>query len=77
MQGKKLWVLIQYIGRVLILLILLTLLLPKLAAICDIWISSIIRDEEKPNGNPMRVEAHPWREFVVDLIPGTDSEPKP
>jgi hypothetical protein len=75
MHRKKLWVLIQYIGRVLILLVLLTLLLPKLVAICDIWISSIVRDEEKPNGNPMRVEAHPWKEFVVHLIPGTSDEP--
>jgi hypothetical protein len=75
MQGKKLWVFIQYIGRVLILLVLLTLLLPKLAAICDIWISTIIRDEEKPNGNPIRVEAHSWKEFVVHLIPGTNNEP--
>lgn len=75
MQRKKLWVLIQYVGRVLILLVLLTLLLPKLAAICDIWISSIIRDEEKPNGNPMRVETHPWKEFVIHLLPGTNNEP--
>ncbi|MDD2235206.1 MAG: hypothetical protein PHZ11_09465 [Desulfitobacteriaceae bacterium] len=77
MPGKKLWLLIQYIGRVLIFLILLTLLLPKLAVICDIWISSIIRDEEKPNGNPMRVESHSWKEFVADLIPGSDSDPEP
>jgi hypothetical protein len=74
MQRKKLWVLIRYIGRVLILLVLLTFLLPKLAAICDIWISSIVRNEEKPNGNPMRVEVHPWKEFVIHLIPGTNNE---
>ena len=62
MRRENWWVLFQYIGRVLILLVLLTLLIPKLAAVCNIWISSIIRDEQRPNGNPMRVETTPWKE---------------
>ena len=74
MRRRNRWVLFQYLGRILILLFLLTLLLPKLATVCNIWITSIIRDEQRPNGNPLRVETRPWKEFVVHLIPDVDKE---
>ncbi|MFZ3102901.1 MAG: hypothetical protein WA131_08175 [Desulfitobacteriaceae bacterium] len=75
MRRKNWWVIFQYIGRVLILLVLLTLLIPKLAAVCNIWISSIIRDEQRPNGNPMRVEIPPWKDrFVVRIINDGEKE---
>ncbi|MHB8124100.1 MAG: hypothetical protein ACYDEJ_00425 [Desulfitobacteriaceae bacterium] len=74
MPRKNRWVFLKYLGRVFILLVLLTLLIPKLAVICNIWISSIIRDEQRPNGNPMRVEIPLWKEFVVHLIPDVDKK---
>ncbi|SPF35441.1 conserved hypothetical protein [Candidatus Desulfosporosinus infrequens] len=46
-----------YLGRVFILLILLAVLLPKLMAVCNIWMSSFLHNEQKPIGNPLRVEA--------------------
>lgn len=60
------------------LLLLLAVLLPKLAAVCGIWISSIIRDDQKPSGNPMKVEGPSFNEFVIHLFPdgrGKDSKP--
>ena len=46
-----------YLARVFILLILLAVLLPKLAAVCNIWMSSRLHNEQRPIGNPLRVEA--------------------
>jgi hypothetical protein len=31
--------------------------LPKLMAVCTIWMSSFLHNEQKPMGNPLRVEA--------------------
>jgi len=45
-----------YLGRVFILLILLAVLLPKLMAICNTFMSSLLHNEQKPIGNPLRVE---------------------
>ena len=58
-----------YLGRVLILLLLLAVLLPKVAAVFGIWMSSIRRDDQKPHGNPMRVQTLPWSQFVMHLFP--------
>ncbi|GAB6156124.1 hypothetical protein JCM17380_48760 [Desulfosporosinus burensis] len=46
-----------YLGRVFILLILLAVLLPKLAAVCNSWMSSLLHNDQKPFGNPLRVQA--------------------
>lgn len=60
-----------YLARVFILLILLAVLLPKLVTVCSSWLSSQSRDEEKPSGNPMRVEEPQpsWTKFVIQLFP--------
>lgn len=63
-----------YLGRVFILLVLLAVLLPKLAAVCNIWMSSFLHDEQKPMGNPLRVEAPGWSKFVIDLFPTSQKE---
>lgn len=49
-----------YLGRVFILLILLAVLLPKLAAVCNLWMSSLLHNDQKPLGNPLRVD-EPFR----------------
>lgn len=59
---------ILYVGRVFLLLLLLAVLLPKLVGIASTWLDSAIRNEEKPSGNPMRVEKLPWSEFVLHLF---------
>jgi len=63
-----------YLGRVFILLILLAVLLPKFAAVCNIWMSSLLHTEQKPIGNPMRVEAPGWSKFVIQLFPSSKSD---
>ncbi len=63
-----------YLARVFILLILLAVLLPKLAAVCNIWMSSRLHNEQRPIGNPLRVEAPGWSKFVIQLFPATQKE---
>jgi len=58
-----------YIGKVFLLLVLLAFLLPKLAVVWSGLLSSLGENEEKPRGNPMRVESHPWSEFVMHIFP--------
>ncbi|EHQ88124.1 hypothetical protein [Desulfosporosinus youngiae] len=45
-----------YLGRVFVLLILLAFLLPKLVAMCNSWMSTLLHNDQKPHGNPLRVE---------------------
>jgi len=67
---KKRWIdFFLYLGRVFILLILLAVLLPKLASVCNIWMSSHLHNEQSPLGNPLRVEAPGWSKFVIQLFP--------
>ncbi|HEY8909765.1 MAG TPA: hypothetical protein VIM51_05735 [Desulfosporosinus sp.] len=63
-----------YLGRVFILLILLAVLLPKFVAVCNIWMSSLLHSEQKPIGNPLRVEEPGWSKFVIRLFPATRSD---
>ncbi|MDQ7095821.1 hypothetical protein REC12_19700 [Desulfosporosinus sp. PR] len=63
-----------YLGRVFLLLIILAVLLPRLAAVCNIWISSLLHDDHKPMGNPMRVEAPDWTKSVLQLFPVSRKE---
>lgn len=63
-----------YLGRVFLLLILLAVLLPKLAIVCNIWISSLLHNDHKPKGNPMRVEAPEWTKSVLQLFPISQKE---
>jgi hypothetical protein len=63
-----------YLGRVIILLILLAVLIPKFAVVCNIWMSSLLHSEQKPNGNPMRVESPGWSKFVIQLFPASQSD---
>lgn len=58
-----------YLGRVFILLILLAVLLPKLLALCNLWMSSFLHHDQKPNGNPLRVERPGWGEYVSRCLP--------
>ncbi|KUO78181.1 MAG: hypothetical protein APF81_05540 [Desulfosporosinus sp. BRH_c37] len=64
----------MYLVRVFILLTLLAVLLPKLAAACNIWMSSRLHNEQRPIGNPLRVEAPGWSKFVIQLFPATQKE---
>jgi hypothetical protein len=57
-----------YLLRVFILLILLAVLLPKLMAVCNIWMSSFLHNEHKPIGNPLRVEVPGWSQFVFQRL---------
>jgi hypothetical protein len=59
---------------VLSLLIVLAVLLPKLVAVCNSWISSQLHNEQQPIGNPLRVEAPGWSKFVIQLFPTTQKE---
>ena len=58
-----------YLGRVFVLLILLAVLLPKLIALCNLWMSSLLHHDQKPNGNPLRVESPGWGEYVIHWLP--------
>ena len=55
LQTKRWRNLFLYLGRVLVLLALLALL-PKLVAICNSWMSSLLHNDQKPLGNPLRVD---------------------
>lgn len=59
------------IARIMILLILLAVVLPKLVSVCSIWISARGQDERKPSGNPMRVEEPYWSRYVLQLLPNS------
>ena len=63
-----------YLGRVFILLILLAVLLPKLMAVCNIWMSSLLHNEQKPIGNPLRVEVPGWGKFVFQRFQTSQGE---
>lgn len=78
MQKVKSWPeFFFYLARVFVVLVLLAVLLPKLVTVCSIWISSYSRDEQKPSGNPMRVEEQqqPWSKFVIQLFPNQKDNP--
>lgn len=57
------------LSKIFLLLALLAFLLPKLALIWGGWMSSIGDGDHRPRGNPMRVESHPWSEFVMRIFP--------
>ncbi len=63
-----------HLGKIFILLILLAVLLPKLAAVYDIWMSSHLHNEQRPMGNPLRVEAPGWSKFVIQLFPAAQKD---
>lgn len=72
MQGGKSWPeFFFYIARVFVLLVLLSVVLPKLVTVCSLLITSHGDKDEKPSGNPMRVEEEgsAWSEFVIQLFP--------
>ena len=70
---RKDWVgFFLYLGRVFLLLLLLAVLLPRLAAVCGTWMSALIRHDRPPSGNPLRVEAPDWSQFVVHLFSHAD-----
>ncbi|WP_045573416.1 hypothetical protein [Desulfosporosinus sp. I2] len=57
MPPTKRWSdLFLYLGRVLILLILLAVLLPKLVMVCNNWMSTLLHNDQKPVGHPLRVD---------------------
>ncbi|WP_019850889.1 hypothetical protein [Desulfitobacterium sp. PCE1] len=59
------------IARILLLMMLLAVMLPKLVTVCSLIITSHGDKDEKPSGNPMRVEEEGsiWSEFVIQLFP--------
>ncbi|HHY28807.1 MAG TPA: hypothetical protein GX523_19080 [Desulfitobacterium dehalogenans] len=59
------------IARILLLMLLLAVMLPKLVTVCSLIITSHGDKDEKPSGNPMRVEGEGsiWSEFVIQLFP--------
>lgn len=63
-----------YLVRVFVLLILLAVLLPKLIIMGNQWMSSLFHHDQKPNGNPMRVESPGWGEYVIRTIPDYESD---
>jgi hypothetical protein len=63
-----------YLGRILILLIILAVILPKIAAVFNIWMSSHLHNEQRPIGNPLRVETPGWSKFVIQLFPNAQKE---
>jgi len=71
MQRKRSY--LRYILRVLLLFLLLAVLLPKVAVVCRIWMSTLL-DDQRPSGNPLRVETPSWSEFVFQLIPNINDE---
>lgn len=56
-----------YLFRVFLLLVILAVVLPALASVYGIWFSSILHNDQKPNGNPLKVEQPGWSEFVMRL----------
>ena len=72
MQRGKSWPeFFFYIARVLVLMVLLAVVLPKLVTVCSMIITSNGDKDERPSGNPMRVEEEgsTWSEFVIQLFP--------
>ena len=63
-----------YLGRVFVLLILLAVLLPKLIALCNLWMSSLLHHDQKPKGNPMRVERPVWGDYAIQWFPDLQSD---
>ena len=63
-----------YLARVFILLVLLAILLPKFAEVCNLWLSSRLHNEQRPIGNPLRVEVPEWSKFVIELFPSTQKD---
>ncbi len=51
-----------YLGRIFVLLILLAVLLPKVVAMCNSWMSTLLHNDQKPLGNPLRVETTIFKE---------------
>jgi len=65
-RGKEWFNFFIHIARIFVLLALLAVLLPKLVSVCSLLITSQGDREEKPSGNPMRVEeSNIWSEFVI------------
>lgn len=72
MQRGKSWPEFLFtIARIVILMMLLAVMLPKLVTVCSLLITSQGDKDEKPSGNPMRVEEEGtvWSEFVIQLFP--------
>ncbi|NMA68492.1 MAG: hypothetical protein GX958_03640 [Desulfitobacterium sp.] len=67
-KGKTWSEFFSYLARIFLLLILLAVILPKLVTLCGSIVSSVDDREEKPSGNPMRVE-EPHSEFVIEFFP--------
>jgi len=66
---RKDWVgFFLYVGRVFLLLLLLAVLLPKLAAVCGNWLATLMRHDRPPIGNPLKVEAPNWSQFVIRMF---------
>jgi len=66
MLPTKRWVdFFLYLGRVFVLLILLAVLLPKLVALCNNWMSSLLNNDQKPLGNPLRVETTLFKDVHI------------
>lgn len=63
-----------YLARVFILLILLAVILPKFAAVFNTLMSSRLHNEQRPFGNPLRVQTPEWNQFVIKLFPATLKE---
>lgn len=57
MLPRKRWSgIFLYLARVLILLILLAVLMPKFVQVCNNWLSSLLHNDQKPFGTPLRVD---------------------
>lgn len=72
MQRGKSWPEFFFtIARIVVLVMLLAVMLPKLVTVCSILLTSQGDKDEKPSGNPMRVEEEGtvWSEFVIQLFP--------
>ncbi|CDX02389.1 hypothetical protein DesLBE_5189 [Desulfitobacterium sp. LBE] len=72
MQRGKSWPEFLFtIARIVILMMLLAVMLPKLVTVCSLLLTSQGDKDEKPSGNPMRVEEEGtvWSEFVIQLFP--------
>ncbi|ACL21469.1 hypothetical protein [Desulfitobacterium hafniense] len=72
MQRGKSWPEFLFtIARIVILMMLLAVMLPKLVTVCSLLLTSQEDKDEKPSGNPMRVEEEGtvWSEFVIQLFP--------
>ena len=74
-RGKRWPEFFLHLVRIFALLILLAVMLPKLVTVCSLLITSHGDRDEKPSGNPMRVEDRTledgpvWSEFVIQLFP--------